>query len=75
MCRAYLPLLLQPGLLLDVLQGGAHGLLQGLLVLQPLLLQRGVDVDLLPDPLLRQLSVQLVDAPVSVGDQRVQVIL
>lgn len=70
----YLLLLLQSGLFLDVLQSGADGLLQGVLVLQLLLLQRCVDVDLLPHLLLSQLAVQLVDAAVRVGDQGVEVI-
>lgn len=70
----YLPLLLQPGLLLDVLQGGANSFLQGFLVLQLLLLQRHINVDLLSDSLLSQLSIQLVNAAVCVGDQGVQVV-
>lgn len=70
----YLPLLLQPGLLLGVLQGGPNSFLQGFLVFQFLLLQRSVDVDLLSDSLLSQLSVQLVNAAVCMGNQGVQVI-
>ena len=57
-----------------MLQSRADGGVQILLVLQPLLVQSGVDVDLLSDPLLGQLSVQLVDAAVGVGDQGVQVV-
>lgn len=74
MC-VYLLLLLQAHLLAVVLQGCGHGRLQGLLVLLLLLLQGRLDVDLLPHPLLSQLAVQLVDAPVGVGDQGVEVIL
>lgn len=70
----YLLLLLQPALLLDVLQGGVDSFLQGSLVLELLLLQRRVDVDLFSDSLLGQFSVQLVDATVCVGDQGVQVV-
>lgn len=66
--------MLQPGVLLDVLRGGEDGFLQGFLVLQLLLLQRRVDVDLLPDSLLGQLSIQLVNATVCMGDQGVQVV-
>lgn len=70
----YLPLLLQPGVLLHMLQSGADSTVQSLLVLNLLLLQSGVNVDLLSDSLLGQLSVQLVDAAVGVGNQGVQII-
>lgn len=70
----YLLLLVQPGLLLGVLQGGVHKFLQRFLVFQLLLLQCSINVDLLSDSLLSQLSVQLVDATVCMGNQGVQVI-
>lgn len=70
----YLLLLLQPGLLLDVLQGGADSFLQGFLVLQLLLLQSCIDVDLFSDSLFGQFSIQLVDATVCMGDQGIQVV-
>ncbi len=71
---SYLPLPLQPGFLLDVLQGGVNSFLQGFLVLQLLLLQRRINVDLLSDSLLGQLPIQLVNATVCVGNQGIQVI-
>lgn len=70
----HLLLLLESQVLSSVLQGRSHGSLQRFLILQLLLLQSRLDVDLLPHPLLCQLTVQLVDAPVGVSDQRVQII-
>lgn len=72
--EADLLLLLESHVLVAVLQGRNHGFLQRFPILQLLLLQSRLDVDLLPHPLLRQLAVQLVNAPVRVSDQRVQII-
>lgn len=70
----HLPLLLQSRLFLSVLQGGANGLLQRLLVFLLLLLQSCLNVDLLSDSLLSQLRVQLVNATMRVGNQGIQVV-
>lgn len=57
-----------------VLQSRNHGSLHTFLILQLLLLQSCLDVDLLPHSLLSQLTVQLIDAPVSVSNQSIQII-
>lgn len=67
-------LLLESNLLTVVFQCGGHRLRHRFLVLMLLLLQCRFDVELLTHSLLGQLTVQLVDTPVSVGNQGIQII-
>lgn len=71
---SYLFVLIQLDFCAVVLQCFGHSHLQSLLILHPLLPQSSLDVLPFPDSLLSQLLVQLVDAPVSVGNQKVQVV-
>lgn len=70
----YLLLLFNLNLTFVMLQRFGHSCLECLFVFQFLLLQGQLDVLLFPHPLLGQLLVQLVNAPVGVCDQRIQVV-